>query len=303
MNDDSVLPKMHAIRNAVDKPLLKGLLLKDRKTWRQLCSGMDVIEDSQEAINRYVTLPDFSDRIGYLYLYGLFQAFYTQQDAIRRLYHIVTDDDVKWDKDYPCIKKIRDLRNAVIHPTNRGGGVFFISRITIRKLSFETLLYDDVNKFQHHDVLGMIGEQQRTITELLDVIFETLQQKIKTHKMKFKEEKIVDKMSSNIGFHLEKIAVGISSSEHTCLAQGSLTVLTISINEIKIAIAERYGSLPESIEHEISDIEQILQRFEGWIKEGELFENKDAGIFHYALCKKIEELKESLKEIDQEFSQ
>lgn len=238
-----------------------------------------------------------------MYLYGLFQAFYTQQDAINRLCRILTDKDVEWNKNYPDVQKNRDLRNAVIHPTDRGGSVLFISRMSISKASFDTWTYGDKDKIQQHNILGMIEEQQRATTELFDKISETLQQKLKTHKMKFKEEKIMGKIPTTVGFLLEKIADGIRSSERTCLAQGSLSTLTSSINEIKTAIAERYGSLPESIEFEISDIEYILQRFDGWINETALFENKDAGIFYYALSQKIDTLKEYLREIDQEFSE
>ena len=52
-----------------------------REHWAQLCAAMDVIRDSQRAIDKYQEI----DQIDYihgdaLYIYGLLNAFYLQQD-------------------------------------------------------------------------------------------------------------------------------------------------------------------------------------------------------------------------------
>ncbi len=115
---NSVHIKIQEIRKIVNKSHLQdSLIRKDRKKWRQMCACMDVIRDSQEAIDAYVALPDFDAYSGgYLYIYGLLQALYVQQDSIGHLYSALLDK-TDLGTGYADLRKIRDIRNdAVGHP-------------------------------------------------------------------------------------------------------------------------------------------------------------------------------------------
>ncbi|PKP61439.1 hypothetical protein CVT91_03255 [Candidatus Atribacteria bacterium HGW-Atribacteria-1] len=77
---------LQEIRGFVNKPRKQFNLLKNHKFWNQLCSSLDVIEDSDLAIDAYLNR-EFSKDDGekYLRLYGLLQALFLQQDAVANL--------------------------------------------------------------------------------------------------------------------------------------------------------------------------------------------------------------------------
>lgn len=70
-----------------------------REHWAQLCAAMDVIRDSQRAIDKYQEI----DQIDYihgdaLYIYGLLNAFYLQQDAATTIFKINTWREDKFER-------------------------------------------------------------------------------------------------------------------------------------------------------------------------------------------------------------
>ena len=163
------------IRDFVDSYPKQKELLKDSRNWQRLCSSMDTIEDTEEAIHEYIKLPEFSGiGSGYLYLYGLFQTMYVQQDSVRSLSKSLLKKDVNFKKDYPSIYKVREIRDDIFgHPTDRDRDrrSHIISRITLTKSSFQVLdYYDDHNEFRTIDVYKAIEEQNRDILAILKQI-------------------------------------------------------------------------------------------------------------------------------------
>ena len=114
------------LRRAVNVPEVQDRLIKDRRLWRQLCSAMDVMEDTETAIASYRSSAPLQD-IGSLYLlaYGLLQVLFVQQDAVKHATEAAGLDDYEFPED---VLAIRDVRNRAIgHPTKRekrvtGGG-------------------------------------------------------------------------------------------------------------------------------------------------------------------------------------
>ena len=163
---------MMEIRDLVNSHARQTALQKDSRNWQRLCSSMDTIEDVEEAINEYLRLPEFSDiGSGYLYLYGLFQTLYVQQDAIRSLSKALLKKTINFKKKYPNIYKVREIRDDIFgHPTDRDGDKrsHIISRITITKDSFDVLdYYDDHNEFRTISVSQTIEQQSKDIETIL----------------------------------------------------------------------------------------------------------------------------------------
>ncbi len=82
--------QMSKFRNLLNDSLLKYKLLNATNNWYQICSSMDCLEDTQLVINYFVKSDfpkaegkDFLFNYGgqYIYVYGLFQALFLQQDA------------------------------------------------------------------------------------------------------------------------------------------------------------------------------------------------------------------------------
>lgn len=112
--------------------------------WVQLCAAMDVVRDSQRAINKYREI----DQINYihgdaLYIYGLLNAFYLQQEAVKTIYEFIFEKELKFYSLYPNIDEIKKYRNDVCHATNRKQGKeqIIMSPRTVTKHGFDYLKY------------------------------------------------------------------------------------------------------------------------------------------------------------------
>ena len=126
---------MNRIREHCNRSRNQYELMKDLIKWYKLCSSMDLIEDTEVAIDSYSKLRAFNCWDGgYIYIYGLLQAMFLQQDAINNLSISLFNEKLSFDMDYPDLYKIREIRNSAIgHPTGRGKdkSFHFISRTTI----------------------------------------------------------------------------------------------------------------------------------------------------------------------------
>src|SRR5690606_41465676 len=92
---DLVQQRGKRIRDLVNHPWKLQSLLDNKAKWNKLCASMDVIGDTQFAINSYFSLPSFkAENGGYLFLYGLLQAFILQQDAINHLSEALFDREI-----------------------------------------------------------------------------------------------------------------------------------------------------------------------------------------------------------------
>ena len=115
------------IRDLIDDPRKKHLLLKDSIAWNMLCSSLDVIEDTDCCLETFLTtdIDHLDDGKKYMYVYGTLQALFVQQDAAK---HLAESLEIaypinKQSNEDQQLNEIRDIRNnSVGHPTKRGGG-------------------------------------------------------------------------------------------------------------------------------------------------------------------------------------
>jgi len=124
--------------------------------WNILCASMDIIGDTTLAIQNFKET-GIGQNTGekYLKLYGLLQAIYLQQDAIKFLFEVIKksfdNNKIKhWD-DYrrDNWKILRNYRNLSIgHPiannTFEKGKIkrVMVSRVTISSAGFQLLIHD-----------------------------------------------------------------------------------------------------------------------------------------------------------------
>jgi len=114
---------------------LKDILMPDSRKWYQFCSSLDVIEDTNEAIEYYSNF-DWPKLVGgqYLSVYGLLQCIFVQQDAVINLAESLGCKDIT-KKDFTHERKTRNV--AVGHPTkfNDKGEIWytFVNRNMLAK--------------------------------------------------------------------------------------------------------------------------------------------------------------------------
>lgn len=166
---------LQEIRGFITKPIKQFNLLKNHKLWNQLCSSLDVIEDSDLALSAYIDSKfEEDDGEKYLRLYGLLQALFLQQGAVKNLSEsLELPNDLST---YSKLKEIRDIRNdSVGHPTKRGRNdksYHYISRISITKSKFQLISYYENSKTIFRDILviDLIKEQRKYLSKILKKI-------------------------------------------------------------------------------------------------------------------------------------
>ena len=305
-----ILEKTSKIRNHVNHPWKLEILFSDRVKWDKVCSSMDVLDDTQSAIDNYFNLPDFSsDSGGYLFLYGLLQAFFLQQDASNHLTDALFNQTINWQVEYPDLHLIRELRNeSVGHPTEfiRKGEVSFhyIARFSLNKNSFELASYYPAKQntlYRDIDIFDLKNKQENSVSNLLDKVIQLMEIDLKNHKKKFQNMKLKDLVPNDFSYCIGKVYEGIYNNYP--LAEMNFTRIKETHESIKSAIDKRYTSYKalESVEDVVRRIDYIIIKMETWIKNKELHKNSDAEVFMDSFNERFKELEEMLLEIDEEF--
>jgi hypothetical protein len=301
------------IRYFINKPRKQHILLKDVKYWNQLCSSLDVIEDSDLAIKAYLDR-DFSQDDGgkYLRIYGLLQAMFLQQDAVEHLCESLGfSSDLTM---YPKLKEIRDIRNdSVGHPTkrNKHKAYHFISRITIQKSGFQLVSYDKDGKLSFKDIIvqDLVNEQKECLSEILEKVINILEKEEKEHKEKFKMEKI-ETIFKHLPFYISNVFEHIGESKPKQLGVMHIKIIKEKIlDKFRNSLNDRgleidtYDSIKdiyELLEYPLSELELFFD--ESKIEKEKIINHKTAYIFAFFIGKKLKKLEEIAKEMDDDYS-
>lgn len=297
------------IREICNHPWKSELLFQDKIIWNRLWTSLDVIEDSQIAIDDYTNLSEFSsNEKGYLYVYGILHALYLQQDALCNLNKSLFGQVIDFKKDYPELYNIREIRNNSIgHPTDRGNGKSFhgISRMTIQKKGFQMMSSfpktDEEDEFTDINVLSCIETQRGLFKVILNQTMEKLKSDFENHKLKFKDSKLIDLVHKSIDYQFSKLYENINRDY--ALVEINFETIFETYNNIKKGIIERYSSLSalSGIELNTEMLDYLFNRLKRDLIENKIEDKLELRIFIDALKSHFEELKSMVKEIDEEF--
>jgi len=301
------------IRKFINNPRKQFNLLKNHKFWNQLCSSLDVIEDSDLAINAYIDT-EFAKDDGekYLKLYGLLQALFLQQDAVTNLCESLElkNNLIANSK----LREIRDIRNDSIgHPTKRGNykSYHFISRITITKSGFQLISDYENSKTIFRDILviDLIKEQRKFLSKILKKSIKVLKAEEKAHKEKFKMEKLETVFPNTLSYYIEKIFENIGKLDRAKLGLRHIRLVKKVMDKLKESLQKRgieigtYDSIKyqyELLEYPITELELYFDRSK--TKEEPRINDKTAYIFTCFIREELYELKEIVMEIDSKYS-
>lgn len=307
---------LQEIRDFINKPRKQYNLLKNQPFWFQLCSSLDVIGDSDFAIDAYIN-NEFPENDGekYLRLYGVLQAIYVQQDAVINFCESLSLSTKL--EEHPTLEKIRNKRNMSIgHPTKKGFkkpySYHFISRTTITKYSFQILSYcGDKMETEDISVVEIIDEQKKYLSEMLKKVVSVLKAEEKAHKEKFKMEKLASIFENNFTYHIGKIKESIvSKSKPKGFGKVDLKQIKRILDELKKNLKKRDIEIDtydwikdcyELLEYPIKELESYFDKV--LAKEEPMINDKTAYIFAYFIDKKMLELKEVIKEIDDYYAE
>ena len=326
-SNEDIFNQITEIRDFVNEPRKHYGLFQDRSMFFQLSSSMDVIEDTELAIQAFSDkVFEEDNRKGELYLaiYGLLQAIYVQQDAIMSLSESLGIAEKI--NSYERLIEIRNVRNdAVGHPTKRGFGkkgnkkkvsYNFITQLSLTKHGFDLLSFSNEGEYksEYINTTELIADQHKYIMEILKRMKNKLQNEENDHKAKFRDEKLREIFHSSPGYLISKIYEGILTNDtrvregYGALALGGLETVFTYLSDFREAVKRRDMSRYEALQNEYDEIEFASQWLHSFLERkiaGETIERGDkltASIFIYFFEKKIKSLIQYAEEIDDEYA-
>ncbi len=313
MSDSTIRKLENQIRQLINNPQKHYELRQNKALFSQLCSSLDVIEDTEDAIMAY-SEQDFGEEdkpSHYLAVYGLLQAIYVQQDAVINLCESLGIKDKV--NNYPKLKEIREIRNDTVgHPTKRdqqkGKPVSYhhISQTTLNKSGFTLASYfSDGSQVQFRDIKisELIVEQNRFISTILATLASNLEAEEKAHKEKFRMEKLLEIFPGTSDYHLEKLFEGVIRDDYADFADGMLDLVINMVTKFREAVGRRNMDFYERLQDEYELIEHATTNLRKYYRGDTRVEKSAARIYVIFLKHQIDELKDYAKEIDDEYAE
>lgn len=306
--------KTHEIREYINNPRKHYELRQNKALFFQLCSSLDVVGDTEEAIIAFEN-KEFGDSIAaqYLAVYGFLQAVYVQQDAVDCLCESLSIPE-KINK-YPKLLEIRYIRHDTVgHPTKRDkpkskpASFNFISRLS-KRMSFTLVSFSsDGNSITRNiNIPEIISEQRKYIAEILATIVANLEAEERAHKDQFRMEKLSIIFSNSLIYNFEKIFEGLYREEYVELAMGHLEIINEAAQNFREAVRRRNMDYYESLEEDYSLIEHAVVNLRNYyqavtISEKPEIDKPTAEIFATFLRERIKVLEKYAKEIDEDYA-
>ena len=304
--------RIDEIRDLVDEPRKQHSLDRRSTSYLILLSCIEMIKFTEKALESYLKRDTDSSDVGaeFLNMFGVLQALYMQQDAVRNLHEAL---DIRYTMD-PSIERIRGIRHdAGGHPTNRGGkkavnffnvwnGLELITGYpseTAGEIRIPDRICISVN------LPHFISTQKSIFTEVLNNVIETLKEEQVEHRKKFVGKTLTSAFQTT-GYFFSKISeIALSSdSSYDPLVLGCVDDILKAIDEFKTGLKEREES-DDTISYIYENLEYALRQIRDCFDaEKETHINrKDAYIFAHFAWQEVRELKEIAQEIDERYGQ
>lgn len=285
-------------------------LCKNKNLFNKFYASCDLLEDTESAIDYYKNSDFAKKSLGekYILIYGLFEAFYIQNDAIKKLTNAIINllnskefislDDFK--EEFNVLDKIKESRNDIAgHPAYRDKGAYSVY-LCQYSLSKEKIEYQKshTQEFTIIDIIQGINMQESSILNILNKVFEKLKLKEEEHYKKYKNEKLYNIFNKNYMYPREKI-----HTDH--LYKESLEWLKELSNNIKQKLNERYANYKElDYSYLINNIDDIIDFLENKLETfniGSKYKNFIKDNMVETLTNKFDDLMEIFLEIDKKY--
>jgi hypothetical protein len=298
------------IRDFINNPRKQHILLQDRAGWNKLCSSLDVIGDTELAIDSY--MDDINDPVTdgqkYLILYGILQVLFVQQDAVK---HIAEALELPYEEE-PLLSHIRELRNdSVGHPTKRGQGkgksFNFVVRGSMDRSGFTLMTtYPDKDPvFTPVHVPHLIRDQREILHKSLTKVIEKLKSEEMEHRKKHRDEKLADAFPQTLTYYYEKISEAIHGRNFPAFGSLHVKLVSEAVEKFKAMLQTR-GLLDahDSISYHFELVEYPLGELKRYFDapQDSKLNDKDAYIFLSFIQEQVDFLKRIAVEIDEEYA-
>lgn len=295
------------IRDFINSPRKQSNLLRESATWNKLCSSLDLIGDTQIAIEGYPQLFSMQEEgVSYLIVYGILQTLLLQQDAAK---HIGDALNIRVNRP-KALEEIRIIRNSAVgHPSyqkeNSLSKSSFITRRSISPTSFELVTVyssDKEYEMRHISIPALIEKQRTYLEKILSKVITELEQQEMKHREIHKDKKLADIFPHTISYHFRKLHEATYSRNSFPLGIPSLQIIAKCIEhfQYELSIRGEWG-VYESIDYHYELIDYPLKRLKSYFGGDDVMNEKDAYIYASFLSNQLKALLEIAKELDDQY--
>lgn len=295
------------IREFINRGRRQAILLKNPAVWNQLCSSLDLIGDTQLAIDSYPQFHNLKDNGGnYLIVYGILQTLLLQQNAAKHIGDAL-DIKVKLPKNLEDIRAIRD--SAAGHPTyQKEDGLsksHFITRMSISATGFQLMTVysgDKEYSFRHVSIPKLIEIQKKYLSEILQKVIDELERQEMEHRETHKSIKLVNIFPHTISYHFSKIYEAADREDLFSLGTPNLKMIIDCVENFKSELSRRgEWGVYDSINYHYELIDYPLKRLAAYFEGNDDMNEKDAYIFASFLSEQVKSLEEIAEELDEKY--
>lgn len=256
MSKKSIEDLCQEIRNLASSSIFINNIKRFDLNWDLIWAAMDTIEDTSLAIQAYKSGSNSSNQgAEYLEIYGLFQAIFMQQDAVKNFAEgfKLKKIDVSTD---PAASEIRELRNKYFghHKYQRRGVTTYhgISRITVGEESIMAWTYPNFST-EYINLNQSIITNRKYIINSLNLILNEMEKKKMDYLKKFSDQLSEDKQ----GYAFEKLYSWVygDTSHRAVMADFSLRTVKQEVDYIEKGFRERYDNIKD-----IGDAERTIEK-------------------------------------------
>ncbi len=298
------------VREFINLPMRQAGLLTNLATWNRLCSALDVIGDTELALDAYLDRPGSSE-IGeqYLVVYGVLQVLLTQQDAVRHVCNALSIN-LSLPRELERIREIRS--NAVGHaPRQSEDNVTkssFIHRISLTDRGFNLMTeYSDGRPYhlRYIDISALLSLQRDHLGKILQTVVEKLRRDEMAHRENHRETKLQDLFPQTLGYYFQKIYEATRGGTAFPAGGNHVGLVRECLANFRGALQKRgEWDIHDSVSYHMDLIDYPLAEIEKYFanRESAKLNEKDAFIFSSFVESQIEELRQIAKDIDDRYS-
>ena len=304
IDEPDVHRQMGEIRNLINEGRKHYELSRDKGKFSQMCSSLDVIEDSEQAITAFES-SDFGEDVafGYLAIYGVLQAAYLQQDALRNLCEALAIN--VYPSSCQSLKELREVRNASVgHPTKQDRkkptAYNQISQITMGVHGFDLLTFTDDGGYGSRRVglPRLITGQRHAVNDTLLKIIEELKKERESYKAQFRMNKLARALPDTMSYYCEKVGEGVDGG---AVGLAGLAVIKSAFASFRSAALERNLDLAVHLNYHYATIDHVIVSLERFLNAG-YGDPLTARVFVEYLSGRIGEMRSLAQEIDQDYA-
>lgn len=305
----SIQRKCDDLNRNIHIKIFQNNFLDKGNDYKRAFTSLDVIEDCQEAFEEFINiLAKNIPRRTTLYVYGVLQAMYCQQDGLFHLYRTLVDNKMKKVNQlfeiFMLDSEIRVVRDDIAgHPADRNYGkeFYYLAKGANSKYKFTYAGYNPDFKAVEVDLKEFIEKQAIFTHKVLDFVKKHILQKLKEFKNKYKDVKLLDIIKDTDG-SIQLINRGIINNYH--LASVGVKNMSESLESLKSELKIRYNTDSNVYYDDVFELtDHILNKITEWIETGRIENNIEARVYMSSLENQLTYLNNCLEELDREFAE